>query len=94
MKNYRKIKINLSSKFKRAYKKLPAHIQTDFDKRIKLFFINPFDPKLKTHKLKGRLQSCQALRLKDGFRVLFEFVDSDTVDLLSVGPHDLYDKRK
>lgn len=94
MKNYRKIKINLSSKFKRAYKKLPVHIQTDFDKKIKFFFVNPLDPKLKTHKLKGRLQSCQAFRLKNGFRVLFEFSSSDIVDLLSVGPHDLYEKWK
>ena len=89
-----KIKINISPRFKRAYKKLPLHIQNDFDKKIKLFIKNPNDPILKTHKLKGNLQTCLAFRLCDGYRILFEFSKSDAVDLLSIGPHDHYDKWK
>ena len=89
-----KIKINISSRFKRAYKKLPTHIQNDFDGKIKIFIKNPNSPKLKTHKLKGKLQTCLAFRLCDGYRVLFEFSKSDTVDLLSVGSHDYYQRWK
>lgn len=89
-----KIKINISPRFKRAYKKLPPRVQNDFDKKIELFIKNPSDPILKTHKLKGKLQLCLAFRLYDGYRVLFEFSGNDTVDLLAVGPHDHYDKWK
>jgi len=82
--------VNLSSRFKRAYQKLPLHIQQDFKEKIKLFIKSPHHPALKTHKLKGRLQECLAFRLTKGYRVLFEFVSSDAVNLLDVGPHDMY----
>ncbi len=82
--------VNLSPRFKRAYQNLPLHIQEDFKTKIKLFIKNPRHQTLKTHKLKGRLQECLAFRLMKGYRVLFEFAASDAVNLLDVGPHDLY----
>lgn len=84
--------INLSPRFKRAYKKLPNHIKNDFDEKISLFIENPGNPKLKTHKLKGKVQSCLSFYLKDGYRVLFELTNEDTANLLDVGSHDKYKK--
>jgi len=84
------MEVNLSLRFKRSYKKIPRHIQSDFEKKIGTFMSNPNHPSLKTHKLKGKLQECLAFRLKDGFRVLFEFSGTDTVDLLDIGSHDVY----
>jgi len=84
--------INLSPRFNRAYKKLPKGIKIDFNERIAIFANNPRAPKLRVHKLKGKLQSCTAFYLKDGYRVLFEFVDANTANLLAVGPHDQYNK--
>jgi len=84
------MKVSFSPRFKRSYKKTPRHIQSDFDKKIETFMINPNHPSLKTHKLKGKLQECLAFRLKDGYRVLFEFSGFDTVDLLYIGSHDIY----
>lgn len=85
--------VNLSPRFKRAYKKLPSHIKDDFDIRIALFIKDPRHPSLKTHKLKGRFQECLAFRLRDGYRVLFEFSAPNTVDMLDVGPHNIYERR-
>lgn len=84
------MKVNVSSRFKRSYKKTPQPIQKDFDKKISIFIKTPAHPSLKTHKLKGKLQECLAFRLKDGYRVLFEFSEPDTVDLLDIGSHDIY----
>lgn len=84
------MKINLSPRFKRSYKKLPSNIQDDFDKKIVLFANNPRDSKLASHKLKGRLQNCLSFYLIDGYRVLFEFRAKDEADLLDIGPHDKY----
>lgn len=53
---------------------------------------NPDDPSLITHKLRGKLQECFAFRLKNGYRVLFEFSETDTVNLLDVGVHDIYQR--
>lgn len=86
------MKLHLSPRFKRAYKRLPTHIQADFDNKVTLFTENPFHPSLKTHKLHGKLQECFSFRLRDGYRVLFDFSGSESLDLLDVGKHDIYDR--
>lgn len=86
------MRVNLSPRFKRAYKKLPPRIQDDFDEKITIFTGSPYHPLLKTHKLKGKLQECLAFYLQEGYRVLFEFSGPDAVDLLHAGPHDIYER--
>jgi len=86
--------INQSPHFKRSYKKLPSDIRNDFDGKIALFMENPRHPFLRTHKLKGRLEECFSFYLKHGNRVFFEFTSGDVVNLLDVGPHDMYKKRR
>ena len=76
--------VNLSPRFTRAYQRLPRAIQEDFKTKIQIFIKDPRHPALNTHKLKGRLQACLAFRLLHGYRVLFEFVSTDTVNLLDV----------
>lgn len=87
------MKFNVSSRFKRAYKKLPKQIRDDFDKKITVFAKEPYHPSLRTHKLKGKFQECRAFYLQDGYRVLFDFSGSDNVDLLDIGSHGIYKRR-
>lgn len=82
--------INRTNRFKRSYKKLSTDVQNDFNDKIKIFVKNPREPKLKTHKLKGRLEECFAFDLIKGFRVLFLFDSSNTISLIDVGSHDKY----
>lgn len=84
------MEVNLSPRFKRVYKKLPKEVKNDFDSKISLFIGNPRNPTLKTHKLKGKLQSCLSFYLRDGYRVLFEFENTHEINLLDIGPHDKY----
>lgn len=86
------MKINRSSRFKRSFKKLPPGVKKDFDQRIKIFFNDPFNPSLHTHKLKGNLADYYAFYLRDGYRVLFDFEGNNTVILVNVGSHDDYSK--
>lgn len=88
------INVNLSARFKRDYNKMPQEIQDDFDEKIQLFIKNPYNPFLKTHKLRGKLQACLAFCLRDGYRVLFEYSGINQIDLLAIGPHDYYNKWK
>ena len=71
---------------------MPPHIKQDFAKKIQTFKKFPFHPSLYTHKLSGNLTDCYAFYLKDGFRVLFDFVERDTVLLVNIGSHDDYRK--
>ena len=87
------MQIHLSSRFKRAYKKLSRELREEFDEKIVVFVRDPHHPSLKTHKLHGKFQTCLAFRLRKGYRVFFEFSSSDSIDLLHVDPHDSYKKR-
>ena len=80
-------------RFIRAYQKLPDHIRNDFDEKIIIFENNPRDPRLRTHKLKGKFQESFSFYLRDGFRVYFEFSGKNEIDLLYVGPHNGYRRR-
>jgi addiction module RelE/StbE family toxin len=50
-----------------------------------------FDPRLRTHKLKGELAGCWACSAAYDLRIVFELVQHEGVEailLLSVGTHD------
>jgi addiction module RelE/StbE family toxin len=84
------MEISFSTRFKRAYKKLPEHIQENFDAKIRLFIESPSHPQLRVHMLRGKLHECLSFSLRDGYRVLFDITDRHIVRLLDVGNHDSY----
>lgn len=47
--------INRTTRFKRAFKKLPSHVQKDFFQNIQIFIQDHQDLRLRTHKLRGQL---------------------------------------
>ncbi len=85
------MEIIYSSKFAREYKKLPNKIKDIAEKQEIIFRKNPFDPKLKTHKLKERLSGFLSFYIGRKYRIIFEFFkDKKTVYFHSVGNHDIY----
>ncbi len=57
---------------------------------LEIFSKNAFDPKLKTHKLHGRMAGRWAFSINRKDRIVFRFVSSDHVLLLDIGDHDIY----
>lgn len=84
--------IHSSTRFKRLWKKLPESIKKDFEKQIEVFQKYPFHPNLRTHKLKGSLDDYYSFYLRDGYRVLFDFIEADVVLLMNIGSHNDYKK--
>lgn len=84
------MKILYLPKFAREYKKLPAKIKDLTEKREKLFRQNPFDPRLKTHKLSGDLSGFWSFSIDYKYRIIFDFASDETVRFYSVGDHDIY----
>ena len=84
--------LHVASRFKRSYKKMPAHIKESFGAKIDFFKEFPFDSRVGTHKLRGNLTDYYAFCLRDGYRVLFEFEDGNNVLLVNIGSHDDYSK--
>lgn len=55
-----------------------------------LFKENCFNPRLKTHKLKGKLNGYWSFSITYSHRGLFEFLDGDSVAFIDVGDHSIY----
>ena len=80
------------SKCAREYKKLPQQVKKIAEEIEPIFRSDPFDPKLKTHKLKGRLDGFLSFSIGFKYRIIFEFSqDKKTVYFHSVGDHDIYE---
>lgn len=84
------MEINYSSKFKRQFKKLPREIKESAIICEKVFRDNPFDQKLKTHKLHGTMKEYWAFSISYSYRIGFTFTDSNLVEFHAVGNHDIY----
>ena len=85
------LKITWDQGFKRIYKK---KIKTDDDLKkrfwdtVELFSKTPFNPRLRTHKLTGKLEGLWAFSVAFDCRVIFKFLDKDEVLLIDIGGHD------
>lgn len=84
------MKIYYSSKFAKEYKRLPKKIKDLAEKRERIFRKNPHDARLKTHKLTGKLKEYWAFSIDYQYRIIFEFVEEDTIWFHSVGTHEIY----
>jgi toxin HigB-1 len=84
------MKILYSPKFGRQYKKLSSEIKDKFEEREPILRANPFDNRLKTHKLNGDLADCWSFSIDYKIRVVFIFRDANTISLEFVGDHDIY----
>lgn len=79
------------SKFAREYKKLPAKIKNVAEQQETLFRKNPFNPKLKTHKLKGKLSGFLSFSIGYKYRIIFEFSENKKIVYFhAVGDHNIY----
>jgi|WetSurMetagenome_2_1015567.scaffolds.fasta_scaffold1610682_1 addiction module RelE/StbE family toxin len=85
------IEIIWDNKFKRSYKKKiqpNENLKSKFVSTIKLFEVDPFNPKLRTHKLTGQLKNAWAFSIDFDCRVIFEFVEPDKVLFIEIGSHE------
>ncbi len=82
--------IYYSSKFAREYRKLPRTVKRRAEAAEKIFRSNPFDERLRTHKLAGRLKTFWSFSVTTRYRIIFEFQDGDVVWFHSIGDHSIY----
>ncbi len=85
------MEIRYSPKFKRQYKKLPKEIKARAEKREVIFREDPFDPRLKTHKLHVSYEGVMRCSGDYSYRIIFYFADADIVVFYEIGTHDIYE---
>jgi addiction module RelE/StbE family toxin len=85
------MEIRYRNRFVKEYKKLSPAIKNAAKKKEIIFRKNPFDSRLKTHKLSGPLDGFLAFSVSQKYRIIFAFAQKDIVEFYSIGNHDIYD---
>ena len=85
------IAIGYKPVFIRRFRKLPPALQDEVEEKIELFRHDPHHPSLKTHKLKGKLRGSWSFSVNYQYRVVFEYESKNSVMLMTVGDHTVYD---
>ena len=81
--------IRVTSHFTRQYKRLPPEIQDIAEAQERVFRADAFDPRLRTHKLSGRLKDLWAFSVTNDIRLVFEFLAADEVIFHTIGRHEV-----
>lgn len=84
------VTVRVTPSFERAFRRLPRPIQRLANERDQLFQSNPYNPSLKTHKLKGELDGFLAYSVNFNYRVLFRFINDREILYYDIGRHDIY----
>ena len=85
------IKVFWDQGFKRAYRKRVKNdieLKARFWDAAELFAKDPFYPRLRTHKLTGRLEGLWAFSVSFDCRVIFKFLSKTEILLIDIGGHD------
>ena len=83
--------IVLSSGFRKAFKRKVRGnkiLETRFRNRVAIFQSDPFDSRLKAHKLSGTLGDLWSFSVDYDVRVIFSFVETNRVLFIDIGTHE------
>lgn len=85
------MRILLTDKFVKAVDDLPRRTQDKLDKLLEFFKDNPYHPLLHTKPLSGGMTGFLSFRITREWRVVFQFIDPHTIQLLNVAHRkDIY----
>ncbi len=86
------MEVSFSGSFKKAFKKRikSSETENEFWIKVELFINDPFDSRLKTHKLSGRLKDLWSFTVEYDFRVVFYFTNDKPKKavFIDIGTHD------
>ena len=83
--------IEPTSGFRKAFKRKVRgnkNLEARFRDRVAIFQTNPFDPRLKTHRLAGQLQGFWSFSVDYDVRVVFSFAEPSRVLFVDIGTHE------
>jgi len=84
------VQIEYSTNFVKQFKKLTPQVKGQAVKAELLFKKNPFSPKIKTHKLTGKLSGLWVFSIDYRNRIIFEFMDKGKALFYKIGTHEIY----
>ncbi len=86
------MEVSFSETFKKTFKKRIKGTNTEitFWQKLEIFVSNPFDSKLKTHKLSGKLKGLWSFSIEYDIRVVFYFTKDkpEKAVFIDIGTHN------
>lgn len=85
------VEVAFSSPFRRAFRKIvkgKPSLEEAFWARVAIFVEDPYDGRLRTHKLSGRLRDLWSFSVSYDIRVVFSFVEGNRAIFEDIGDHD------
>ena len=85
------MKIIFHKTFEKRYKKFPGKIKQKIKERNILFEKDPYNPILSNHALNGKYTGYRSISVTGNIRIIYKFLDKDTVLFSELGTHsELY----
>jgi len=78
--------ISYSKNFIKQSKRLPSHLRRQVIQKIERFSVNPFDPLLRNHRLKGSYRDYGSINITGDYRALY-LVRGDEIIFDLIGTH-------
>lgn len=69
---------------------MPRYIKSKAERKEGIFRKDVFDVRLKTHKLKGRLEKYWAFSIDFQYRIVFTFDEGNIITFHAIGTHAVY----
>lgn len=82
--------VHISPDFEKMFLRLPERIRRLANHKDQWFRDDAFDPRLRTHKLKGQLSDYWAYSVNREYRVLFRFLGPNEAIYYDIGTHEIY----
>lgn len=83
------LRIEYSPQFKKRLRRIPKEIQEKAIQKEQIFRNDIFDPRLRTHKLKGELNDEYSFSVDYHWRIVFYMVNN-VVRFDTIGTHEVY----
>ena len=84
------MQIIYSPQFAKDYRRLDNLTKEKTEKKEIIFRRNPFDNRLKTHKLSGRLRDLWSFSIDYNYRIIFEIKSEKVIIFHAIGGHSIY----
>ena len=85
------IEIHFSKSFDRLMRKIESEMLESISEKIEEFREKDNHQRLKVHKLKGRLAGFYAFSIDYKYRIVFQWLSSNSALLLDFGDHSVYE---
>lgn len=82
------MKLRFHKRFVRDYKLFDQKIKASFQERLKLFYDNPYHPKLNNHPLKGKWYGYRSINISGDIRAVYKLNDDKEVIFVALGSHN------